>query len=77
MRPLPRWAIFLVGMYAGAAVVTFGFQTYIRLDYCLKREVVFTSGYAACAVSLVKGAVWSTIWPASWAVYARWIATVR
>jgi hypothetical protein len=28
MRPMPRWAIFLVGMYAGVAVATFGFQAY-------------------------------------------------
>jgi hypothetical protein len=58
---MPRWAIFVIGMYAGAALVTFGFQTYIRLDHC--------SGYSACAVSLAKGAVWSMIWPASWPVY--------
>jgi hypothetical protein len=58
---IPRWAVFLVGMYAGAAVVTFGFQTYVRLEYC--------SGYRTCVVSLAKGAVWSTIWPASWLVY--------
>jgi hypothetical protein len=51
MRPMPRWAIFIVGMYAGAAVVTLGFQTYVRLDHC--------SGYRACAVSLAKGAMWS------------------
>jgi hypothetical protein len=62
MRPMPRWAVFVAGMYAGAALVTFGFQTYVRLDAC--------SGYGACAVSLAKGAVWSTIWPASWPVYA-------
>jgi hypothetical protein len=61
LRSMPRWAVFLVGMYAGAAVVTFGFQTYVRLEYC--------SGYRTCAVSLAKGAVWSTIWPASWLVY--------
>jgi hypothetical protein len=46
MRPVPGWAVFVAGMYVGAAVVTFGFQTYIRLDHC--------SGYRACAVSLAK-----------------------
>jgi hypothetical protein len=30
----------------------------VRLDHC-----------SPCAVSLAKGAVWSTIWPASWLVY--------
>jgi hypothetical protein len=35
MRPMPRWAIFLVGMYAGVAVATFGFQAYIRLANAL------------------------------------------
>jgi hypothetical protein len=69
MRSMPRWAVFVVGMYAGAAVVTLGFQTYVRLDHCLRREAMFTSGYAGCAVSLAKGAVWSTIWPTSWLVY--------
>jgi hypothetical protein len=59
---VPRWAIFLVGMYAGAALVTFGFQTLVRLEQC--------TGVAPCAVSLTKGAVWSTIWPAYWPVYA-------
>jgi hypothetical protein len=54
-------AIFVAGMYVGAALLTFGFQTHVRLDHC--------SGYGACAVSLAKGAVWSTIWPASWLVY--------
>jgi hypothetical protein len=50
MRSMPRWAVFVVGMYAGAAVVTLGFQTYVRLDHCLRREAMFTSGYAGCAV---------------------------
>jgi hypothetical protein len=59
---MPRWVIFVVGMYVGAALLTLGFQTWVRLDQC--------SGSASCAVSLVKGAVWSAVWPASWAVYA-------
>jgi hypothetical protein len=59
---LPRWAIFVVGIYAGAALLTLGFQTRVRLDQC--------SGIAPCAVSLAKGAIWSTIWPVSWPVYA-------
>ena len=29
-KPLPRWAIFLLGVYLGAGVVTFGFQ----MDAC-------------------------------------------
>jgi hypothetical protein len=59
---MPRWVIFVVGMYAGAALVTLGFQTWVRLEQC--------SGIEPCAVSLAKGAVWSAIWPASWPVYA-------
>jgi hypothetical protein len=58
---MPRWAIFLVGAYVIVALVTLGFQTYVRWDAC--------SGYKACAVSFAKGAVWSAIWPASWPVY--------
>jgi hypothetical protein len=61
MRPWPRWAIFVLGAYVGAALVTFGFQTYVRSDEC--------SGYGPCAISLAKGVVWSAIWPASWSVY--------
>jgi hypothetical protein len=61
MPPMPHWAIFVVGMYVGAAVVTLGFQTYVRLDHC--------SGYRSCTLSLAKGVVWSAIWPASWPVY--------
>ena len=60
LRAMPRWAIFIVGMYAGAALVTLGFQTYVRLNQC--------SGFINCKISLAKGAVWSTIWPASWIV---------
>jgi hypothetical protein len=58
---MPDWAIFVIGMHAGAAMVTLGFQTYVRLDQC--------SGFGACTVNLAKGVVWSTIWPASWPVY--------
>ena len=58
---MSRWVVFLVGIYVGAGLVTFGFQTYVRLPQC--------AGAGACAVSIVKGAVWSAIWPASWPVY--------
>jgi hypothetical protein len=61
LRDTSRWAIFLVGIYVGAALVTLGFQTYVRLHQCL--------GYADCAISLAKGTLWSAIWPASWPVY--------
>jgi hypothetical protein len=68
LQGVPHWAVFLLGMYAGAALVTLGFQTYVRLDQC--------SGSTDCTISLAKGAVWSTIWPASWIVYVagskRW-----
>jgi len=58
---MSRWIIFVFGVYLGAAAVTFGFQSYVRLHQC--------SGAPACTVSLAKGAVWSAIWPASWPVY--------
>jgi len=63
LRDMPRWAIFVAGIYIGAALVRFGFQTYVRMHQC--------SG--DCAISLVKGAIWSTIWPASWPVYVAGI----
>ena len=50
-----------VSVYAGAALVTVGFQIYVRSEKCF--------GYRACAVSLAKGAVWSAIWPVLWPVY--------
>jgi hypothetical protein len=62
MQSIPRQAVFLLGMYAGAALLTLGFQSYVRLEQC--------SGYTACTVSLAKGIVWSIAWPASWPVYA-------
>jgi hypothetical protein len=62
MKSIPRRTIFVLGMYVGAAVLTFGFQTYVRLDQC--------SGSRACAISIAKGLVWSAVWPASWPVFA-------
>jgi len=59
---MPRWLIFIIGMYVGGGLVTLGFQTYVRLDQCSSTE--------ECAISITKGAVWSIIWPASWPVYA-------
>ena len=56
---MPHWAIFVLGICTGAALVTLGFQTWVRLDY---------SGSGSRVVSLAKGAVWSTIWPVSWVV---------
>jgi hypothetical protein len=56
--PKLRSAIFATGMYAGAALATFGSQTYVRLSLC--------SEYRACAASIAKGAVWSAIWPVLW-----------
>jgi hypothetical protein len=53
--------MFLLGVYLGAGVVTFGFQTSVRLQLC--------AGVGPCAISLGKGAVWSAIWPAYWPVY--------
>jgi hypothetical protein len=61
MQRIPRWAVFLIGMYAGVGLLTLVFQTYIRLDQC--------AGYPACTISLAKGVVWSAVWPAYWLVY--------
>jgi hypothetical protein len=57
---MPRWELFLLGMYSGVALVTLGFQTWVRLDEYSETNRL--------AVSLAKGAVWSAIWPASWLV---------
>jgi hypothetical protein len=62
VKSIPRWAIFVLAVYAVAALLTLGFQTYIRLDQC--------SGFRACTISIAKGVVWSTVWPAYWPVYA-------
>jgi hypothetical protein len=67
--PKLRWAIFAGGIYAGVALTTFGFQSYIRSSQCL--------GYRGCAVSLTKGAVWSAIWPVYWPVYLAGLRVER
>jgi len=59
--PKLRSAIFALGMYAGAALMTGGIVTYDRSHRC--------SGFSTCAVSLAKGVVWSAIWPIFWPVY--------
>jgi hypothetical protein len=51
-----------IAAYVAIGVLTFLFQTWVRLDQC--------ANVAGCAVSLAKGAAWSIIWPASWVVYA-------
>jgi hypothetical protein len=60
MKLLPRWTIFFIGVYVGAGLLTFGFNTWLRLEKCF--------GIAECGVSLAKGAAWSPIWPAYWPV---------
>jgi hypothetical protein len=62
VKSIPRWAIFVFIVYAVAALLTLGYQTYIRLDQC--------AGLRACAISIAKGVIWSTVWPAYWPVYA-------
>lgn len=47
--------------YAALGLLTFLFQSWVRLDQC--------QGAASCGLSLAKGLVWSAIWPASWIVY--------
>src|SRR5262249_43448939 len=61
MQRIPRWAVFVIGTYAGVGLLTLVFQTYVRLDGC--------SGYPACTISIAKGVVWSAVWPAYWIVY--------
>lgn len=61
--PKMRSTIFALGVYAGAALLTFGFTTYVRLHQC--------SASPPCAVILAKGAVWSAIWPIFWPRYLR------
>jgi hypothetical protein len=51
----------LIGLYLGAACLTLIFQTYIRSSHCTSVSI--------CGFSLAKGAAWSVIWPAFWAVY--------
>jgi hypothetical protein len=53
--------VVLLGIYAGAGLVTLLFQLWIRYGQC--------AGATSCAISFLKGAVWSTIWPASWVVF--------
>ena len=53
---MPHWE-FVLGIYAGVALATLGFQTWMRLDD-------YFSGPRP--VSLARGAVWSAIWPACW-----------
>jgi hypothetical protein len=52
---------FVLRAYIVMALVTLGFQTYVRSIECY--------GYRPCALSLSKGVVWSAIWPASWTMY--------
>jgi len=51
-----------LGVYGAATVATLLFQIVIRLEQCV--------GLGACALSLVKAAVWSVIWPVYWPAYA-------
>jgi hypothetical protein len=45
-------------VYAVFGLHAFLFQAFIRLEQC--------SGFGACSLSLVKDAVWSTVWPVYW-----------
>ena len=60
-QDMQPWTMFVIGVYVGAALVTLGFQTWMRLEEC--------SGIGPCMVSLLKGVVWSVIWPVSWPVF--------
>lgn len=50
----------LFAIYVIIALHAFLFQAFIRLHHCAG---------GACVVSLVKGAVWSVIWPIYWFGY--------
>ncbi len=60
-KSMPRIAAVLLGLYAGAGIATFAFQVWVRSSQC--------DGTTACAISFIKGAAWSAIWPLSWIVY--------
>jgi hypothetical protein len=53
----------LLAAYVGVAVLTLIFQIYVRAPQC--------AGVTGCAVSFIKGCIWSVIWPAGWIVYLR------
>ena len=55
-----------VGIYAAMALLTFVFQTSVRLPQC--------SGFENCALSIAKGA---GIWPASWLVYVAGLPPIN
>ncbi len=50
-----------INAYIALALCTLVFQTWVRSDQC--------NGMAQCGQSYAKGAAWSVVWPASWAVY--------
>jgi hypothetical protein len=60
---MPKFAVFLVGLWIGAGLVTFAFQYPKRISRC--------SGTDSCPISLAKGVVWSAIWPAYWIIQNR------
>ncbi len=49
----------LLWVYLVIALLTLGFQIWVRSGVCGD----------ACGISFVKGVVWAVIWPASWIVY--------
>ncbi len=50
-----------IAAYGVVALLTFLFQLWIRLPVC--------EGVGGCAVSVLKGLMWSVIWPTYWVVY--------
>jgi hypothetical protein len=55
VKSIIKW---LVGLYVVIAIITVGFQIYYRSPNC--------SDAMGCGLSMVKGVVWSAIWPAYW-----------
>jgi hypothetical protein len=55
MRSIVKW---LLGLYVVLAIITMGFQIHDRYPNC--------SDGMGCGLSMVKGVVWSAIWPAYW-----------
>lgn len=56
------------GLYVGIACLTLAFQIPNRLSQC--------AGAAACTLSIGKGTIWSSAWPAYWSVYTYgWISS--
>jgi hypothetical protein len=58
-----------LALYAVVGLHAFIFQAFIRLQQC--------SGAGECVLSLMKGLIWSLLWPVYWLGYYWLFETVR